>query len=68
MIMEKKKARLPFESPAVLKVVRIAQESEIMAGSVVTGDSKVRTAGQEVQDYDFSDTSFNQEWETGSTN
>ncbi len=55
-----------FESPAVIQVLELDYDREIMAGSVVTVDSEVKTTGQEVKTYDFSDTSFNQDWEQGS--
>jgi len=55
--------KIKFESPAVLKVVHLECESPIMAGSVVTNDTEVKTTGQQVEEYNFSDTQFNQEWE-----
>jgi hypothetical protein len=56
-----------FESPAIVKVVHVAYENDILVGSVVKGGkTEVQTTGQQVKSYDFSDTSFNQDWETGS--
>ncbi len=55
-----------FESPAIVKVVHVAYENDILTGSVVkTSETEVKTNGQEVKSYDFSGTSFNQDWETG---
>ncbi len=64
--MEKKVNKPLFESPAIVKVVHVAYENDILTGSVVrTSETEVKTNGQEVKSYDFSDTSFNQDWETG---
>lgn len=57
--MDKKK----YLAPCVLKTVEVLSEEDILAGSVVTKDSEIKTTGQEVVEYDFSDTSFNQVWE-----
>ena len=38
-------------------------ESPILAGSVVNNSSEIKTTGQEVVPYDFSNSSFNQVWE-----
>ena len=38
-------------------------ETPILAGSVVNKSSKIETTGQEVIEYDFNDSSFNQVWE-----
>lgn len=37
--------------------------SSVLAMSVVNSNTKVRTTGQEVKDYNFEDVSFNQVWE-----
>lgn len=64
--MEKKVKKSLFESPAIVQVIHVAYENDILAGSVVkTSQSEVKTNGQEVKSYNFSDTSFNQDWETG---
>ena len=57
------KSSRKYSSPAVLKEVPICFETRLLAGSVVTKDTGVKTAGQEVSTYDFSSSSFNQEWE-----
>lgn len=57
--MNKKK----YLAPCVLKTVEVLSEEDILAGSVVTKDSEIKTTGQEVVEYDFSDSSFNQVWE-----
>jgi len=61
--MDKKMNKHQFESPAILKVIPVAMESAILSGSVVTKDTAVKTTGQKVYSYDFTDTSFNQDWE-----
>ena len=50
-------------APAVLKVVPVALESDFLAASTVQPDSEVKTMGQEVVTMDFSQSSFNQEWD-----
>jgi hypothetical protein len=57
------KSRKKYSSPAVLKEVPICLKTQVLAGSVVTKDTGVKTTGQEVSTYDFSSSSFNQEWE-----
>ena len=52
-----------YLAPCVLKIVPVLLEEDILAGSVVTADTEVKTTGQEVKSYDFSETSFNQVWE-----
>ena len=55
--------KIAYITPAVIKRVSVELESPILAGSVVTKDSKISTTGQEVVTHDFSDSSFNQVWE-----
>lgn len=52
-----------YEAPAVRTGVGFLGSGPILASSVVTSKSKVRTTGQEVVTYDFSGSEFNQEWE-----
>jgi hypothetical protein len=52
-----------YQSPCVLKTLPLEMESNLLAGSVVTKDTGVKSTGQEVTTYDFSGTQFNQEWE-----
>lgn len=51
-----------FVRPAILQEVTLLPESPILAGSVVDNTTIVST-GQEVQTHDFSDASFNHNWE-----
>lgn len=48
-----------------LSIVRrdIALDSPVLATSVVTLDSEVRTTGQKVEEYNFDEVTFNQVWE-----
>ena len=58
--MEKKK----YTTPMILKQVIVELENEILDSSVVTEDTKIKTTGQKVETYDFSDSgSFNIGWE-----
>ena len=52
-----------YIAPDILKQVSVYLENGILAGSVVTKDSNVQTAGQQTETYDFSASSFNQVWE-----
>lgn len=56
----KKKA---YEAPRVLKTVTLLRESILLKGSVVTKDTEIKSMGQKEITYDFSGSSFNQEWE-----
>ena len=51
-----------FVKPAILQEVTLLPESPILAGSVVDNTTIVST-GQEVKTHDFSDASFNHNWE-----
>lgn len=53
-----------YEAPSVLKAVAVELGANLLAGSVVTEDSGVKTVGQEEVTFDFSGTTFNQQWET----
>lgn len=52
-----------YKTPSVLKTVTVCLEKDLLGASVVNKESKVQTKGQEVVSYDFSQSSFNQEWE-----
>ncbi len=52
-----------YVSPAVLKEVSVALETNLLAASTVQSKSEVKTVGQEVVTMDFTQSSFNQEWE-----
>lgn len=52
-----------YIAPIVLKEVSVALETNLLGGSTVNKSSEVKTVGQEVVTMDFSQTSFNQEWD-----
>ncbi len=52
-----------YEAPRVLKTVTFLMESNLLSGSVVDKDTNVKSMGQKEITYDFSSSSFNQEWE-----
>ena len=52
-----------YIAPAIIKTVSIEIETEILAASTVKNDSEVKTLGQEVMTMDFSQSSFNHDWE-----
>ena len=52
-----------YIAPIVLKEVSVALETNLLGGSTVNQSSEVKTVGQEVVTMDFSQTSFNQEWD-----
>lgn len=49
--------------PSIIKTVSVDLETDILAASTVQPESEVKTMGQEVVTMDFSQTSFNQEWD-----
>lgn len=51
-----------YETPAVLRVVGFAPRTSLLAGSIVD-KANVTSVGQKVDTYDFSDESFNHNWE-----
>ena len=51
-----------YVAPAVLKKVSVALETNLLA-STVQAKSEVKTMGQEVVTMDFTQSSFNQEWD-----
>lgn len=56
-------SRKRYLAPAVIKKVSVELEADLLAASTIQPDSKVKTMGQEVVTMDFSQSSFNQEWE-----
>ena len=52
-----------YFAPVVIKQVSVALEAGLLAASTVQPDSEVKTTGQEIVTMDFSQSSFNQEWE-----
>lgn len=57
------KQRNKYIAPAVLRRVLIEMESDLLAGSTVTPQSKIETVGQKIETKDFSQTGFNSDWE-----
>lgn len=56
-------SRKRYLAPVVIKQVSVELEADLLAASTIQPDSKVKTMGQEVVTMDFSQSSFNQEWE-----
>lgn len=56
-------SRKRYLAPAVIKQVSVELEADLLAASTIKPDSEVKTMGQEVVTMDFSQSSFNQEWE-----
>lgn len=52
--------RIAYRTPAVLQVAEVALERNLLAGPSVY--MEVESTGQEVKEYDFTDTNFNHEW------
>ena len=50
-----------YMAPAILREVNLQVEGEILTGSVVDTTTVVST-GQEVEEYDFSQSDFNHDW------
>lgn len=58
--MNKKK----YIAPALVDDLTLELEAEILGASVVTEDTtSVETKGQKIENYDFTDSNFNQSWE-----
>ena len=56
------KQKKQFIKPAVLQEITLLPDAPILQASVST-KMTVTTTGQEVKDYNFSDSSFNHDWE-----
>ena len=54
--------RTDYRTPAVLQVAEVALERNLLAGPSVVDTLIVESTGQEVKEYDFTDTNFNHEW------
>lgn len=52
-----------YQSPRILKIVNIKLGNDLLSGSVVDSSTSVTSTGQEVVDYDFSNSEFNHNWE-----
>ena len=63
LYMESRKTRKSYHAPTVITQVSVDLETDLLAASTVQPDSQVKTTGQEVVTMDFSQSSFNQEWE-----
>lgn len=51
-----------YSKPLIKKIVLLTK-SDILSGSIVEANTEITIMGQEVIDFDFSDTEFNWEWE-----
>ena len=61
--MNTMKQKKHFIRPAVLQELSILPETPILAASIVE-QTTVTTTGQEIQDYNWNDSSFNHDWGT----
>ncbi|MBR1869435.1 MAG: hypothetical protein IJ799_05150 [Bacteroidales bacterium] len=52
-----------YVAPRIIKTVSVELGTGILAASTIQPDSEVRTTGQEIVTMDFSQPSFNQEWD-----
>lgn len=52
-----------YKAPKILRKVTVELECPILAGSVVSKETTIETAGQQVEQRDFSTSGFNQVWE-----
>ena len=49
-------SKMKYIAPKVIKIIKFVCENNILAGSVIdTKNTEIKTAGQEVQTFDFSD-------------
>lgn len=55
--------KMRYVSPSIIKTVSVEIETGILASSTIQPDSEVKTTGQEVVSMDFSQSSFNQDWD-----
>ena len=52
-----------YESPSVKKKLAIRLETSFLAGSVVSKDTAIETAGQQVEERSFALPDYNHTWE-----
>lgn len=52
-----------YTPPRVLKTIGVQLELSFLEASVVNRQTKIETAGQEVEEHDFATTGFNSTWE-----
>ena len=56
------KTRKPYQSPAVIKEVKMELEQALLVGSKVEERLEIETAGHKAEDHDFDESGFNTEW------
>ncbi|MBO4340652.1 MAG: hypothetical protein J5835_04405 [Bacteroidales bacterium] len=52
-----------YSTPSIKKKLTLSLERGILAGSVVTKDTTIETAGHKVEERDFSAAEFNHTWQ-----
>ena len=57
------KRKMKFDSPRVLQEKHLLLEPELMAGSIVESIESIRSTGQETIDLNFSESTFNHNWQ-----
>ena len=55
--------KLKYKAPVVLREVPVSLEEDMLVGSVVTKETTIETAGQQVETKSFNTEGFNQVWE-----
>lgn len=58
-----KKDEKRYESPAVTGECLARPQASLLAGSVVTKNTTIETAGQKTDDHSFGDSGFDSKWE-----
>lgn len=59
-IMNKRES---YSSPMIIREVKLELSACLLDGSVVTPNTTIRTAGQDVENHDFSTGGFNDTWQ-----
>ncbi len=52
-----------YLAPSVIKQVSVELETNLLGASTIQPNSAVKTTGQEIVTMDFSQSSFNQDWD-----
>ena len=52
-----------YLAPSVIKQVSVELETNLLGASTIQSNSEVKTTGQEIVTMDFSQSSFNQDWD-----
>ncbi len=52
-----------YLAPSVIKQVSVELETNLLGASTIQTNSEVKTTGQEIVTMDFSQSSFNQDWD-----